>query len=85
MDSITPGVLGAAIGEATLGKKVGNKGAIIGAIVATIPDLDIILYLFYSKFETLTIHRGFSHSIVFSIMGALLISYVLSKMKWFQA
>jgi inner membrane protein len=71
MDSITQGVLGAAIGEAILGKKIGSKGAIIGAIVATIPDLDVILYLFYSKFEMLSIHRGFSHSIVFSILGTL--------------
>ena len=57
MDSITQGVLGAAIGETMLGKKIGNKGAIIGAIVATIPDLDVILYLFYDKFEMLSIHR----------------------------
>jgi inner membrane protein len=84
MDSITQGVLGAAIGEAILGKKIGSKGAIIGAIVATIPDLDVILYLFYSKFEMLSIHRGFSHSIVFSILGAFLIAFLLNKIKWFQ-
>ena len=46
MDSITQAVLGAAIGEAVLGKKIGNKGAILGAAVATIPDLDVALYLF---------------------------------------
>ena len=84
MDSISQGVLGAAIGEAILGKKIGNKGAIIGAIVATIPDLDVMLYLFYSKFDMLSIHRGFSHSIVFSVLGAFLIAFALSKMKWFQ-
>ncbi len=84
MDSITQGVLGAAIGEAVLGKKIGNKGAIIGAIVATIPDLDVILYLFYDKLEMLSIHRGFSHSIVLSILAAFLIAFVLSKTKWFQ-
>jgi inner membrane protein len=82
MDSITQGVLGAAIGEAVLGKKIGNKGAIIGAVVATIPDLDVILYLFYDKLDMLSIHRGFSHSIVFSIAGAFLIAFVLSKIKW---
>ena len=82
MDSITQGVLGAAIGEAVLGKKIGNKGAIIGAIVATIPDLDVILYLFYDKLEMLSIHRGFSHSILFSLLGAFLIAFILSKVKW---
>jgi len=84
MDSISQGVLGAAIGEAVLGKKVGNKGALFGAIIATIPDLDIILYLFYDKLEMLSIHRGFSHSIAFSFLGAFAIAFVLSKIKWLQ-
>ncbi len=84
MDSLTQGVLGAAIGERVLGEKIGNKGAIIGAIVATIPDLDVILYLFYDKFEMLSIHRGFSHSIAFSILGAFLIAFVLNKIIRFQ-
>ncbi|WP_053002440.1 metal-dependent hydrolase [Kordia jejudonensis] len=84
MDSITQAVLGAAIGEVALGKKIGNKGAIAGAIVATIPDLDVILHLFYTKFEMLSIHRGYSHSIVCSIIGALLLTFILSKIKWFD-
>lgn len=37
MDSITQVVLGAAIDETMLGKKIGNKGVLVGAIVATIP------------------------------------------------
>ena len=84
MDSITQAVLGAAIGEEVLGKRIGNKGAIIGAVVATLPDLDVFLYLFYDKFEMLSIHRGFSHSIAFSVLAAFLISFVLSRIKWFH-
>ncbi len=82
MDSLTQAVLGAAIGDAVLGKRIGGKGAILGAIIATIPDLDVALYLFYNKFQMLSIHRGFSHSIVFSILGAFLIAYVLQRIKW---
>ncbi|MFT4567588.1 MAG: inner membrane protein [Saprospiraceae bacterium] len=82
MDSITQAALGAAIGEAVLGKKIGNKGAVLGAIVAMIPDLDVGLYLFYDKFEMLSIHRGYSHSIMFSILGAFLIASVLQRIKW---
>lgn len=82
MDSITQGALGAAIGEAMFGKKLGPTGAVVGAIVATIPDLDVVLYLFYDAIEMLSIHRGFSHSIVFSILGALLIAFALSRTKW---
>ena len=82
MDSITQAALGAAIGEAVLGKKIGSKGAVLGTIIATIPDLDVALYLFYDKFEMLSIHRGFSHSILFSILGSFLIAYVLQRIKW---
>lgn len=82
MDSITQAVLGGSIGEAVLGKKTGNTGALIGAAVATIPDLDVVLYLFYNKFDMLSIHRGFSHSILFSLMGAFLIAYILQRLKW---
>ncbi len=85
MDSLTQAVLGAAIGEAVLAKKIGGKGALLGAIIATIPDLDVILYLCYDKFEMLSIHRGFSHSILFSILGAFLIAYVLQKIKWTES
>ena len=82
MDSITQAALGAAIGEAALGKKIGNKGAALGAIIATIPDLDVILYLFYDKLEMLSIHRGFSHSILFSFLASIFIAYILRKTKW---
>jgi inner membrane protein len=82
MDSITQATLGAAIGEAFLGKKIGNKGAVLGATVATIPDLDVVFYLFYDKLEMLSIHRGYSHSILLSVLGAFLIAYLLKKAKW---
>ena len=82
MDSLTQAALGAAIGEAALGKKLGWKGAALGAMIATIPDLDVVFYLFYNKFDMLSIHRGYSHSILFSIIGAFLISYVLRHVKW---
>ena len=82
MDSISQAALGAAIGEAVLGKKIGNKGALLGALVGTIPDLDVSLYLFYDKLEMLSIHRGFSHSMLFSVLGAFLIAYILKRIKW---
>ena len=82
MDSITQAALGAAIGEAILGKQIGWKGAALGAIIATIPDLDVALYLFYDKFDMLSIHRGYSHSILFSIVGAFLIAYLLQYINW---
>ena len=40
MDSLTQIALGAAVGEAVLGKEVGNRAALWGAICGTIPDLE---------------------------------------------
>ena len=82
MDSLTQATLGAAIGEVILGKKIGSKGAILGAVIATIPDLDVALLPFYSDIERISVHRGFSHSILFSFIGAFLIAFILSKIKW---
>ena len=82
MDSITQAALGAAIGKATLGKYIGNKSIVIGVVVATIPDLDVALYLIYNKFEMLSIHRGYSHSILVSLIGSVLLSLLFKRMKW---
>ena len=46
MDSLTHLVLGASIGEVTLGKKIGNKAAIIGALANTLPDFDVFFNFF---------------------------------------
>ena len=82
MDSLTQAALGAAVGEAVLGKKIGNKAAILGAVAGTIPDLDVFLTPFFTEFQKISIHRGYSHSILFCLLGALLFAYVLSKVKW---
>ena len=82
MDSITQAVLGAAVGETVLGKKIGRKAAILGAIGGTIPDLDVLLTPFFTEFQKISIHRGYSHSILFCILGAFLLAYLLSKIKW---
>lgn len=85
MDSLTQAALGAAVGEAVLGKKIGRKAAILGAIGGTIPDLDVLLIPFFSEFQKIVIHRGYSHSILFCILGAFLFAFLLKKLKWTDA
>lgn len=82
MDSLTQAALGAAVGEAVLGKKIGNKAPIIGAVIGTIPDLDVFLTLFFDELRKISIHRGYSHSIVFCLVGAFLFAYILNRIKW---
>lgn len=82
MDSLTQAALGAAIGEAVLGKKLGQKAAIAGAILGTIPDLDVLLLPFFNDLQSISIHRGYSHSIVFAFLAAFVSAYVMDRIKW---
>lgn len=79
MDSLTQIVLGAAVGEAVLGKKVGNKAMLYGGIAGTIPDLDIISSYFTDTVTAISIHRGFTHSIVFAVLFAFIFGWIVSK------
>ena len=81
MDSLTQIVLGAAVGEAVLGRKVGNKAMLYGAIAGTIPDLDALASYFTDTITAIEVHRGFSHSIVFSILGAPVFGWLISKIE----
>ncbi|WP_338733511.1 metal-dependent hydrolase [Mangrovimonas cancribranchiae] len=81
MDSLTQIVLGAAVGEAVLGRKVGNKAMFYGAIAGTIPDLDVIASYVTDTVTALEIHRGFTHSIVFSIVFAPIFGWIISKVE----
>ena len=67
MDSLTQIVLGAAVGEAVLGKKIGNRALYLGALGGTIPDLDVLANLFTSELTALAFHRGFMHGILFAV------------------
>jgi len=82
MDSITQAVLGASIGEAILGRQIRKKGAVLGAVIATIPDLDVVLYLIFDNYEMLRIHRGFSHSIVFAFLASFGVAFALKRISW---
>lgn len=79
MDSLTQIVLGAAVGEAVLGKKVGNKAMLYGAIAGTIPDLDVMAAYFTDTTKALAMHRGFTHSIAFSALFAPVFGWLVTR------
>ncbi|MEC3908777.1 metal-dependent hydrolase [Tamlana sp. 2201CG12-4] len=82
MDSLTQIVLGAACGEAVLGKKIGNKALLFGAIGGTIPDLDVFVgsWLYGNEIDAMLFHRGFMHSILFSVLAAFLLGWLVHKL-----
>ncbi len=81
MDSFTQIVLGAACGEAVLGRKIGNKALLFGAIGGTIPDLDVFIgsLLFENEIDAMLFHRGIMHSVLFSVFGAFLLGWLVHK------
>ncbi len=79
MDSLTQICLGAAVGEAYLGKKVGNKAILWGAILGTVPDLDVLFKPFYPFVEGLVMHRGLSHSLIFFVLSSPIFGWFIHK------
>ena len=81
MDSLTQIVLGASVGEAVLGKKVGNKAMLYGAIAGTIPDLDVVSRYFVDTVTAIEWHRGVSHSVFFALLTAPIFGWLISRIE----
>ncbi|WP_321540440.1 metal-dependent hydrolase [Flavobacterium piscinae] len=81
MDSLSQIVLGAAVGNQVLGKKIGNKAILYGAIVGTIPDLDVVYGKFLDPLTATDIHRGFSHSVVFFLLLSPILGWIFQKLE----
>lgn len=77
MDSLSQIVLGASVQGAVLGKYQGRKAYLYGAILGTLPDLDVLIS-YPDPISDMTYHRSFSHSLLVltavGIIGAWLIS-----------
>lgn len=77
MDSLTQLTLGAAVGEAVLGKKIGRKALLWGAVGGTLPDLDVLVK-YSDPIIDFTYHRSFSHSIfILSLLTPFFVWLVL--------
>jgi inner membrane protein len=79
MDSLTQVVLGGAVGYAVLGSKVGRKAILWGAILGTLPDLDVFLP-YSGEVEAFTYHRGFSHSLIVHLLISPIIVWLILKL-----
>ena len=78
MDSVTQFVLGAAVGEAVLGRKIGNKAALWGGIAATLPDLDVFVS-FGDVVKDFTYHRSASHSLIMLALLTPVMVWIIQK------
>jgi inner membrane protein len=79
MDSITHLALGAVIGEALAGKKLGRRAMLFGALAQSIPDIDFVAAFWLPMTDNLLAHRGFTHSILFGILVSLLLAFITQR------
>jgi inner membrane protein len=75
MDSLTHLAIGACMGEAFSGKKLGKKAMLWGAAAQSVPDIDFIASLWMDTPSSLLAHRGFTHSFLFCILITPLLAF----------
>jgi inner membrane protein len=80
MDSLTQAVLGASVGGAMLGRWHGRKALIAGAVLGTLPDMDVVLD-FGDAVADMTYHRGFSHSLFVLTALSLLLAFLARRFR----
>jgi len=78
MDSITQAVLGASIQGAVLGRWQGRKALLYGAMLGTLPDLDVVIN-YGDAVANMTYHRGFSHSLFVLSALAVLLTWLIRR------
>ena len=80
MDSITQAVLGATIQGALLGRWQGRKALLYGAMLGTLPDLDVVID-YGDAVADMTYHRGFSHSLFVLTGLALFLTWITRRFR----
>ena len=80
MDSLSHIVIGAAIGELFLGKKIGRWGMLLGAIAKSMPDFDLFVTGLTDPRAYMCDHRAHTHSLFIEALYAIPIAWVLVKL-----
>lgn len=78
MDSVSQFVLGAAIGEATVGKKIGRSSMLLGGVLGTLPDLDVLVH-YTDAVASFTYHRSWSHSLFVLALLSVFAAWALHR------
>jgi inner membrane protein len=72
VDPLTHAALGATIGRAGFYRHLGPRAVACGAIMAVIPDLDLLYGALVGPFDRLVSHRGITHSLFFGpVVGTI--------------
>lgn len=84
MDSFTQVLLGIATAELCAGKKLQRKTFLYGAILGTLPDLDVVIGQFMNPVDGVAIHRGMSHSVLFFLLLSPFLGWLITKIERYK-
>ncbi|MFK7859815.1 MAG: metal-dependent hydrolase [Granulosicoccus sp.] len=79
MDSISQIVLGASIAQLTLGERLGRRALVAGALLGTLPDLDVVVP-YADDVSSFTYHRSWSHSLLVLSLVSLPIAWFVQRL-----
>lgn len=80
MDSLTQAVLGAGVGAAVMGRRVGpRRAAVAGAVLGTLPDLDVLVPA-PDPVEAFVGHRGPTHSLIVQAVATPLLAELMMRL-----
>lgn len=79
MDSVTQFALGAALGQAVLGPRIGWRAPLLGGIIATLPDLDVFVPL-GDPVADFTYHRSATHSLLVLALVAPVLALLVNRL-----
>jgi inner membrane protein len=83
MDPISHVLLGASLGYAAFGKKLGRTAAACAGLAAFAPDADVFIRSGNDPLIAIEYHRGFTHSLVFAPIGAAIVAGVwILRRRW---
>lgn len=75
LDTLTHITLGACMGEAFAGRKLGKQAMLWGAAAHSLPDIDFTASFWLSTPSALLAHRGLTHSFLFALLASPLIAW----------
>lgn len=81
MDSLTQIAIGITTAQLYAGKELHQKAYLYGAILGTLPDLDVVVGRFMDPVQGVAIHRGLSHSLLFFVFMAPLLGWLITKLE----
>lgn len=81
MDSLTQIALGIVVAEVCVGKQGRNRVFLYGAVLGTIPDLDVLVGMFFDPVDGVLLHRGISHSLFLILLLSPLLGWCIRRLE----